>query len=67
MKRNDKVQQVMPAPFAGTITHFSIDQETGAKLIHVQAEDGAGRFFKEEELELTEVANNEAPVDPQPE
>lgn len=54
MKRGDQVQQIQPAPFTGTVTHFSIDQETGDKLLHVQAEDGSARFFKEEELKLIE-------------
>lgn len=55
MKRGDKVQQILPAPFEGHISHFSIDQETGAKLVHVVDGEGVGRFFQESDLrELAE-------------
>lgn len=52
MKRGDQVQQILPAPFTGSISHFSIDQETGAKLVHVVDNDGVGRFFKEDDLQV---------------
>lgn len=62
MKRGDTVQQIMPAPFQGAISHFSIDQETGEKLVHVVAENGDGRFFPEKDLKLVGEQPPNAPV-----
>lgn len=57
MKRGDQVQQIMPAPFTGAITGFQIDQETGDKLVHVVAEDGSARYFKESEVAVVAVGD----------
>lgn len=52
MKRGDNVRQILPAPITGYVDGFSVDQETGDKLVHVTDKDGQGRFFKESELEV---------------
>ena len=52
MKRGDSVQQILPAPFTGKISHFSIDQETGEKLVHVVNDQDVGQFFKEADLQV---------------
>ena len=64
MKRGETVQQILPAPFTGKVTHFSVDQENGDKLVHVQADDGQARFFKEEDLQ---VISSDEPEQPQQE
>ena len=50
-KRNDSVQQKLPAPFAGQIAGFVADNETGATLAHVVNDAGDARYFKLDELE----------------
>jgi len=59
MKRDSKVTQILPAPFTGIVTGFSIDNNTGEKLVHVQAEDGSARFFKEDELKEVQGAEED--------
>lgn len=50
------VRQKLPAPIQGTVTGFSVDQETGTTIVIVQwrapAGDDASRAFSESELEL---------------
>lgn len=55
IKRNDDVEQILPAPIKGRVSGFSVDQETGDKLVHVVAADGSAFFFKENELKVVEA------------
>ena len=61
--KNDSVIQVMPAPIKGTVSGFSVDQETGKVLVGVQWPDADGsthsRYFEQAELEA-EVIEVEA-------
>ena len=41
-KKGDAVRQIMPAPIAGTVTGFSVDQETGTVLTLVEFIDVDG-------------------------
>ena len=50
MKRDDHVRQVQPAPIEGKVAGFSVDQESGEKLVRVNCTDGNERYFKESDL-----------------
>ena len=58
--KGTQVQQVMPAPIAGTVAGYSIDQQTGASLILVEWPDADGsthsRYFTESELQAAPTA-----------
>jgi hypothetical protein len=41
-KKGDAVRQVMPAPITGTVTGFSVDQDTGVLLTLVEFKDADG-------------------------
>lgn len=53
-KKGDTVRQIVPI-IEGTVAGFQIDQETGARLILVEWQDGEGvtqRYFDENQLFL---------------
>ena len=57
--KGDSVVQVMPAPIKGTVSGFSVDQETGKVLVGVEWPDADGsthsRYFDRAELEADAV------------
>ena len=54
-KKGDVVRQVMPAPIEGTVTGFSVDQETGKVLTLVEFKDAEGdvaeNYFQPDQIE----------------
>ena len=51
--KGDKVTQVLPAPIAGTVEGFALDQTTGTVTVlvsYTEAGKAHKRYFKESEL-----------------
>lgn len=52
--KGQEVTQIVPAPIVGTVTGFSVDQETGAVQVQVEWLDANGsvhvKYFNENEI-----------------
>jgi hypothetical protein len=57
-KKGDKVVQVLPAPVAGEVVSFAVDQEAGEVSVLVEWTCAEGhvhsRHFKQSEIQLVE-------------
>ena len=58
--KGDAVRQVLPAPIAGTVVGYALDQTTGDVTVEVQWLDADGaphsRFFRDDEIEAQPAA-----------